>query len=100
MGYEPENVASASFVLAQEYKARYPIIHIDLYRLDDKDEILSLDWDFYLSDENILLIEWADKAGDFIRCDLTVNIDIISETGRAVLFKAKSGHFDGFLNML
>ncbi|MDP8253767.1 MAG: tRNA (adenosine(37)-N6)-threonylcarbamoyltransferase complex ATPase subunit type 1 TsaE [Candidatus Kaelpia aquatica] len=79
LGYDPKNVASASFVLVQEYKAKFPIIHMDLYRLTNKDEIFEIDWDGYFSKDNIVLIEWAEKVKDVLTLDVLVKIALLAE---------------------
>ncbi len=42
-------------------------VHIDAYRLKSSEELLSLGIDeYFLADNNIIYIEWADKIGDII----------------------------------
>ncbi|MDP8216378.1 MAG: tRNA (adenosine(37)-N6)-threonylcarbamoyltransferase complex ATPase subunit type 1 TsaE [Candidatus Kaelpia imicola] len=79
LGYEPKNVVSASFVLAQEYKARFPVVHMDLYRLTNKAEIFEIDWDDYISRENVVLVEWAEKTKGVLILDVSVKIVLLSE---------------------
>lgn len=59
---EQSLVKSPSFVMINEYKGRYPIYHIDLYRIKNAGEILSIGFDEYLYGEGVCLIEWAEKA--------------------------------------
>lgn len=60
-------VSSPTFVLVQEYQGDVPIFHIDLYRLGDASrELASLGVDEMLRD-GVVLIEWADRAGDALR---------------------------------
>ena len=53
-------VCSPSYTLINLYKAKFPIIHIDLYRLENKDDIFGLGWEDYLG-QGVIVIEWADK---------------------------------------
>jgi len=53
-------VCSPSYTLINLYKAKFPIIHIDLYRLENKDDIFRLGWEDYLG-QGVIVIEWADK---------------------------------------
>ena len=56
-------VSSPTFVLVQEYPARMPVYHIDLYRLAKPTaELASLGIDEMLASGGVVLIEWADKA--------------------------------------
>lgn len=53
-------VCSPSYTLINIYKAKYPIFHIDLYRLEKNAEILDLGWEDYLG-QGIIVVEWAEK---------------------------------------
>ena len=44
-----------------EYDAKFPVIHIDCYREDELERWIKLGLNDYFSDENIVIIEWADK---------------------------------------
>ncbi len=53
-------VCSPSFILINIYQARYPIYHIDLYRLGEEKEILDIGWEDYLG-QGVIIVEWAEK---------------------------------------
>ncbi len=53
-------VCSPSYTLINIYKAKYPIFHIDLYRLEKNAEIMDLGWEDYLG-QGIIVVEWAQK---------------------------------------
>jgi len=53
-------VCSPSFTLINIYQAKYPIYHLDLYRLEKKSEILELGWEDYL-EQGVIIVEWAEK---------------------------------------
>ena len=61
LGVAPEDVSSPTFTLIQEYRdGRIPLIHVDLYRLDDAREIVDLGLE-ELGMNSVLAIEWAEK---------------------------------------
>ena len=61
LGVPPEDVSSPTFTLMQEYRGgRVPLIHVDLYRLNDGREIDELGLE-ELGLNSVLAIEWAEK---------------------------------------
>ena len=56
-----KSVTSPTFTLVNEYDAKFPVIHIDCYREYEMDRWIKLGLNDYFSDENIVIIEWADK---------------------------------------
>ena len=61
LGVAPEEVSSPTFTLIQEYRGgRLPLLHVDLYRLDDRREIEELGLE-ELGSDGVVAIEWADK---------------------------------------
>jgi tRNA threonylcarbamoyladenosine biosynthesis protein TsaE len=61
LGASPDEVSSPTFTLIQEYRGgRLPLLHVDLYRLDDPGEIEELGLD-ELGETSVLAIEWGDK---------------------------------------
>ena len=73
---------SPSFAIVQPYEppeVRFPVLHVDLYRIDDPAEIeeLALDDARY---DLLLLVEWPERAGpdywpDALRLSLTIEPD-------------------------
>ncbi len=65
----PAVVTSPTFVLIQEYAARLPIYHFDVYRLKSADEFRDLGIDEYFSSDGVCLIEWAEKFAECLPAD-------------------------------
>ena len=60
-------IKSPSFVLINQYQGKdFPIWHIDLYRIEEPAEIAELGLEEIFGAGGIALIEWAEKAGDFL----------------------------------
>jgi len=55
-----DRVSSPSFTLVNVYEGKWPVFHIDLYRLEREPEILDLGWEDYLG-EGIVIVEWAER---------------------------------------
>jgi tRNA threonylcarbamoyladenosine biosynthesis protein TsaE len=58
LGYN--NVKSPTFILVSEHEGRLPLIHVDLYRLEEKD-VDALALEDYLTDGCLLVVEWAER---------------------------------------
>lgn len=61
LGIPAEQVNSPTFTLIQAYESPIPVIHIDLYRLEDPSAIFQLGLEDYFTAKNIVIIEWADR---------------------------------------
>jgi tRNA threonylcarbamoyladenosine biosynthesis protein TsaE len=60
-------VTSPTFCIVVEHPTeRMLLVHMDLYRLHDEDDVLTIGWEDYLSRGAALLVEWPDRAGDLI----------------------------------
>ncbi len=58
---ENEYVRSPSFTLINEYSGRFPIFHVDLYRLETAQEIEQLGLEEILFGRGISIVEWAER---------------------------------------
>lgn len=65
LGVETQ-VTSPTFTIVNEYSGRYPIRHIDVYRLDSFQEVLDLGFEELFDPEAILVIEWGDAVSPLL----------------------------------
>lgn len=80
------DTSSPTFSIVNIYEGDYTIYHLDLYRFEDPDEILDIDFEryFYPEDE-ITFIEWADRAEDYLPDEMIyVKIEKIDENTRKI----------------
>ena len=61
-----EVVNSPSYILINEYNGAIPIYHIDLYRLENSEEIAELGLSEYIEGDGICIIEWAERMSDLL----------------------------------
>jgi tRNA threonylcarbamoyl adenosine modification protein YjeE len=61
-------VPSPTFNLLLRYPARdgLEVVHLDLYRVRDPDELWELGWEEVGDDDEILLVEWPERAGSHL----------------------------------
>lgn len=58
---------SPTYALVHHYEGRRgAVYHLDCYRLKHADEAADLDWETLLRDGDALLIEWPERAGDWV----------------------------------
>lgn len=87
-------VVSPTFTLVNEYQGRLPVYHIDLYRLTDAVEGLTFGLDDYMYGNGISLIEWADRAVDFLpRSYLAVELYHLEDSKRRVVLRPHGRRF-------
>lgn len=75
-----DNITSPTFVLLKVYtpnnKKIKKFIHVDCYRLEGKEDLSDIGLSDYLNDDNnIVVVEWADKVLNLPEKTIRVNID-------------------------
>ena len=55
-------VTSPAFTIVHEYEARWPILHIDVYRLNSYQEVIDLGFEELLDPGAILVVEWGEAV--------------------------------------
>jgi tRNA threonylcarbamoyladenosine biosynthesis protein TsaE len=85
LGLEGE-APSPSFAIVQPYappEVRFPVLHVDLYRIDDPGEIEELGLDEALSD-SLLIVEWPERAPGMWPEALALSLTIEPDGTRAL----------------
>jgi tRNA threonylcarbamoyladenosine biosynthesis protein TsaE len=89
-----ERVTSPSFTIVHQYDGRYPLVHLDVYRLDSFQEVLDLGFEEFLDQRSIVAIEWGEAISPLLpRRHLEVEIrraeDVDAEDERHVVFRPR-----------
>ena len=89
-----EYALSPSFVLVRELYGRLPMYHIDLYRLDNIEEIADLGLDEYLYGNGVCVIEWAEKGLSVLPAEhLLIQIGYLSDNERCFRLMPRGKHY-------
>lgn len=96
-----EHTQSPSFVLVRQLYGRLPLYHIDLYRLDNIDEIADLGLDDYLYGDGVCVIEWAEKGLKLLPQEhMMIDISYLGDNERRLIFKPGSRRYHEMLAKL
>ena len=86
-------VHSPTFTLVNEYGGgRLKLFHLDLYRLETREQILSAGIEEFLSPDGVAVIEWAERlkpeAGSQKPEEkwISVKIEILNESERKIIY--------------
>ncbi len=87
-------VRSPSFAIVRIHdQGRLPLVHVDLYRLGDVDELFDLGLEEWLDGRAILAVEWAERFTDGLpRATVHITLRYLDGGGRRALIDA---HGDG-----
>ncbi|MFQ5428298.1 MAG: tRNA (adenosine(37)-N6)-threonylcarbamoyltransferase complex ATPase subunit type 1 TsaE [Thermodesulfobacteriota bacterium] len=87
------HVKSPSFNILNIYEGmarRFPLYHIDLYRLSGENDFFEAGLEEYIYSEGISVIEWADKVPGLLgKCALVVRFRHKGETQRELSLEAR-----------
>jgi tRNA threonylcarbamoyl adenosine modification protein YjeE len=95
-----EPVTSPTFALLQEYEARFPIVHGDLYRLSSPEEVLDLGIEERVEEGALALIEWGARFAEELHPDLELTLGFVSDDARSLSCRAFSARGRAILEAL
>ncbi len=92
-----EMITSPTFTILQTYEdGRLPLSHLDVYRIEDPDEMEEIGLDDCLGGDGVTVIEWAERIEELLPPE-TVRITILrepdGETRRKLLVDDPEGSF-------
>lgn len=78
-------VHSPTFTIINEYKGKYPIYHMDLYRLNSEDDFCELGYEDYFYGQGISIVEWADQIESLLPKDVVrIQLQVKGEKQRKI----------------
>ena len=84
---DTSSVCSPSYTILNIYEGKYPIYHLDLYRLSDEIEIEDLGWEDYIG-KGIIIVEWGEKI-PLKDPDIKIEIKILENNQRLIKITKK-----------
>jgi tRNA threonylcarbamoyladenosine biosynthesis protein TsaE len=60
LAVEDDHVTSPTFTLVREYRGRWPVYHLDVYRLDRIQDVIDLGFEELVDAGGVTFIEWGD----------------------------------------
>ena len=82
-------ITSPSYTLINEYPGRYPLVHVDLYRLEDPVDFEDIGLYDILEDNHVVAIEWADRIRQELLPDhVTIKFEISGDKSRIICISA------------
>jgi len=84
-----EEITSPSFTIIKEYyDGRLPLYHMDLYRIDNLEELYLIGIEELIYGNGLSIIEWSEKSEDLLPEDtIRADIKINSDGGRTVVIE-------------
>jgi len=98
---QDQYITSPTFTLVNEYQGRVPLYHIDLYRLQNPDELEGIGFDDYVESDGATVIEWAERAEDELPVErLSIYLSSLDDNGREIGFLAEGERYKNLLETL
>ena len=87
----PDNyyITSPSYTLINEYPGRFPLFHVDLYRILDIMELEDIGFYEILDGNVVVAIEWADRIGKgLLPGPINIHFEITGDETRKITISA------------
>ena len=100
LGVPLRQVNSPTFIFVNEYTGRFPVFHVDLYRLGDIAEGFEIGILDYLSraKSGVIVVEWAEKMLSLLPDGyLQVQFQVLSARKREITMSAVGEKFNSLL---
>ena len=83
-----QSITSPSFTIIKEYyDGILPLYHMDLYRIDNHEELYMIGFEELIYGEGLSIIEWSEKADELIPSNAAgISIQILPDGRRKFLF--------------
>ena len=81
-----DEVTSPTFALVNEYRGKIKLYHFDMYRIMNAESLETTGFYDYMSDDNVLAIEWSENIKDCLdRNTIYITINRIDDDTREII---------------
>lgn len=98
-----EEAPSPSFAIVQPYappEVRFPVLHVDLYRIEQAEEAEELGLD-EAREDSLLIVEWPERLGeDWWRDALWLSLELTPDDARVLTAKVPAAWRDRWSQIL
>ena len=98
-----EEAPSPSFAIVQPYappEVRFPVLHVDLYRIEQAEEAVELGLD-EAREDSLLIVEWPERLGeDWWRDALWLSLELMPDDARVLTAKVPAAWRDRWPQIL
>jgi tRNA threonylcarbamoyladenosine biosynthesis protein TsaE len=85
---DPGMVTSPTFTLVNEYRGRYVMYHLDLFRINHAGELADLGIEDMFDGPGIVVVEWPELLLERYAPDISVELTYLDETRRRIVVEA------------
>lgn len=88
-------VCSPTFALVHEYPGDPTLVHFDMYRINNEDDLLTTGFYDYLDEDSIMAIEWSENIIDFLPENaMFIDIKVLGEEQRCITVTERGEKFE------
>lgn len=78
-------ITSPTYTLINEYPGRYPLFHIDLFRIENNVDFEDIGLYEILNGAGVVVIEWADRLHkDYLSGHVVIHFEILDDNSRKI----------------
>jgi len=101
LGIPEEEVVSPTYTLIHELAGPLRLFHIDLYRIENSDELENIGFYDAFDKDAVTVIEWPDRFFPWLpEPYLLLELKRCSEEGRELKLRSRGEHFQGLIEAI